>query len=295
MQSAVDPATGRTWSAELYARTAPAHRPVTLECDGAGADGPCRAVTFFRRASVDGRRPCFFSRDHVTDCTSGSIATDDADAGPARPTAAIASRVRWVAINLDPPAPSRGPDGRRRTTEDPSQPSAPRHDVTAGTSTSEATLRPRLRAVLATLQGDGYPPGAVVRLDGFPQLPVERFFVRLEHVDAAAMSGLSRGYYGHVRSVRVDPDDGSWLVRAHDSDISVVVSARALSGSRLSGTDPATLVDGPLLALGHPRPSQRSPGRFYVKVADPTLLEIQAPARPGAGAGATTAPASPRV
>lgn len=290
MQTAVDPSTGRAWSAELYARTPAPRRPAALECDGTGATGPCRAVTFFRRASVDGRRPCFFSRDHVPDCSSGSLATEEDEAGLTRPTAAVASRVRWLAINLDPPAPTPGPDGRRRASQDPSAPSTVRHTTAAGTSTSDATLRPRLRTVLATLQGDGYPPGAIVRLDGFPQLPVESFFVRLdEDLDVAAMDGLSRGYYGRVRSIRVDPKDGSWLVRMHDSNISVAVTATALSRSPLAATHPPTLVDGTLLVLGHPRPSTRSPGRFYVKVSDSALLEIQAPARPGAGAPATSA------
>ncbi|ASR55960.1 hypothetical protein [Cellulomonas sp. PSBB021] len=298
MQTAVDPSTGRAWSAELYARTPVARRPAALECDGTGAAGPCRAVTFFRRASVDGRRPCFFSRDHVPDCSSGSLATEEDEAGLARPTAAVASRVRWVAINLDPPAPTPGPDGRRRASEDPTAPSTVRHTLAAGTSTSDATLRPRLRTVLATLQGNGYPLGAIVRLDGFPRLPVERFFVRLDgDLDVAAMKGLSRGYYGRVRSIRVDPKDHSWLVRAHDSNLSVAVTGAAMSRSPLAAVDPATLVDGLLLVLGHPRPSTRSPGRFYVKVSDPSLLEIQPPARPGAGAPVpspgTPAPARP--
>lgn len=298
MQTAVDPSTGRTWSAELYARTPVASRPAVLECDGTGTTGACRAVTFFRRESVDGRRPCFFSRDHVTDCSSGSLASEDDDGGTARPAAAIASRVRWLAINLDPPAPTPGPDGRRRASENTSAPTTARHDPTAGTTTSDATLRPRLRTVLATLQGNGYPLGAIVRLDGFPRLPVERFFVRLDaDLDVAAMKGLSRGYHGRVRSIRVDPKDHSWLVRAHDSELSVAVTGAALSRSPLAAVDPATLVDGLLLVLGHPRPSTRSPGRFYVKVSDPSLLEIQPPARPGAGAAAaspgTPAPARP--
>lgn len=286
MQTVLDPATGKFWAAEVYARTDPQRRPAALTCAGEGADGRCEAVAYFRRASIDGRRPCFFSREHLSDCNLGSIASDDDEDGASRPTAAIASTISWVAINLEPPEPSRGPDGRRQPTDDSSQPGASRHTVAAGVATSEATLRPRLRTVLATLCGRGYPAGATVRLDGFPQLPVEQFFVQLDGVDATAMSGLKRGYHGRVRSARVDPGDGSWFIRAHGSDISIVVGAQALSGLRPAAADPTTLVDGPILVLGHPRPSQRSPGRFYLKVVNPTLLEIQPPPRPDVAARA---------
>jgi hypothetical protein len=279
VQTAVDPATGLPWSAELYARTPAPRRPAALECDGKGDGVPCRAVAHFRRASVDGRRPCFFSRDHVADCTSGSMATEDDEAGTARSTAAIASRVRCVAINLDPPAPTTGPDGRRRVTDDPTGQPVARHSLTAGSSTSSATARPRLRAILATLRGPGYPPDAVVRVEGFPELPVAQFFVPLAGIDASAMSGRRRGYHGRVRSITPDSRDGSWLVRVHDSDVSVALTGAAMTNSRLAGIQPATLVEGELLVLGHPRPSTRSPGRFYVKVTDPVLVEIQPPAR----------------
>ena len=279
MQTALDPATGRTWSAEAYARTPSTLRPQLLECDGHSPDGPCRAPARFRRASVNGRRPCFYSRTHRPDCAAASLASDDDDAGLGRPTAAVASRLRWLMINLDPPAPSRGPDGRRRPDIDPAAQAMRRHTPSAGQTQVDATLRPRLRAVLATLLVTGYPAGALVRLDGFAVLPVEEFFVRLDTALPAAVRGLRRGYYGRVRAITPDLRDGSWLIKIHDSEISIAATAPVVLGRSAEH-----LVEGHVLVLGHPRESKRSPGRHYIKVADRTLLEIAPRTRPAPGA-----------
>jgi len=276
VQTALDSTTGRVWSAEAYARTPQALRPHHLECDGHTATGHCRTPVHFRSASVNGRRPCFYGK-HQPECTAASLASEDDDAGPGQPTVALASRVRWLMINLDPPTPSSGPDGRRRPDTDPLGEPVRRRTPAEGLTTTESTLRPRLRAILATLLATGYPPGSLVRLDGFPVLPVEAFFVRLDIAVPTAACGLRRGYYGRVRTITPDPRDGSWLIKVHDSEISIAATAAAVAGRTTAG-----LVGGHVLALGHPREAKRSPGRYHVKITEPALLEVQPAARAGA-------------
>jgi hypothetical protein len=275
MQTARESATGRVWTAEEYARAPVA--PTGLVCEGTLPDGAaCGAPAFHRRQSLDGRRPCFFSTGHGEGCTSGSIASDDEDGDRGHSVQAVSAPVGRLVLNLAPAEPSVGPDGRRVPDDVVTTSVTARHTRAVGVLDGAATMRHRLRTVLARLLGEGYPPELLVEFDGAAAAPAGRFFVDLRDAVPADLADLvdqQHGFYGRVRAVYVDPDDGTWTIYlAGTSNVRVILAAAAAVALPAGTPDSAALKGGHVLALGGVQESKRTPGNWYVRVQQPVRI-----------------------
>lgn len=275
VQTAREPATGRVWTAEEYARTAVA--PTGLECEGMLPDGAaCGAPAFHRRQSLDGRRPCFFSTAHGEGCSAGSIASDDQDGDHGRPVQAVSAPVGRLVLNLAPAEPSVGPDGRHVPDDAVRSSVTARHTRAVGVREGAGTMRHRLRTVLARLLGEGYPPELPVEFEGMAALPAGRFFVDLRNAVPAALVELvdqQHGFYGRVTAVYVHPDDGTWTIYlAGASKVRFILATGAAAALPAGVSDSGELKGGHVLALGRVQESKRTPGNRYVRVLRPDRI-----------------------
>ncbi|MFE5339726.1 hypothetical protein ACFQ80_05875 [Isoptericola sp. NPDC056578] len=256
MQAALDTVTGKPVSADdTYREMSESERAVLrLVCPGWSdeASAECRAPVAFRNRTRDGKRACF-SASHRAGCDHGSEPSDDVPGDAGRPVPQRPASAAVIDIDLSAAAPSRGPDGRHRPDEAVAGASTRRHALQpAAGGVGQGSTRRRLSTLAAALADPGrsLDPGAWVRLEGFPELPVRFFFVRME-LTSPEWHGRRRGYYGMVRRVDRGVKPGSLFVYVEGAwkpSLKVVLTSRDQKMLRLG--DPQELVGRHILALG---------------------------------------------
>lgn len=285
METARDQHTGRILTVDAYGRLDPARRSqLDLVCEGTLPSGsPCAAPAYFRRRSVDGRRPCFFSTAHGEGCTSSSMLSEDTPGDHGHAVQARTASAALLTLRVDPPAPSTGPDGRRRP-----------DDETPGEVTTRHTTRPsrvvegtgaatrRLRTVLADLVAGELDPGIRIRVDGSAPILAAEFFVHMTSTDPDLHDKRTRGYWGRIRRCERNSSTGSLMLYAdgvRNPPLKVVLTTQQTLALDLAEARWPLLVGRYMLAVGTYRLARN--GSPYITIPDAWHLGLlQAPKRP---------------
>ena len=235
-----------------------------LWCPGVLRDGSACQAKVWPVALRSTKRAPGFAAHHGDGCDEGSQRSKDRD-GDAGYRHAQGPRAEQWRLDLSAPAPSTGPDGRRRPNADQPGQKTRRYDTDPGQPETDGSASRRLSTLLANLLTDAIPADLELMIGAKPPQRADQIISHARDASVSTRGGTELIVWGRVSSYLVTRYGGIML-RLEETADSVAILIPQASVDLLYIHDPDALEGRHVIAYGEYVAPQQ--GKPYVKVSD---------------------------